>query len=343
MRTPEEQVARVRAVLDRYPDAWRQVEQMRGDQGRALPNWPGWCYLPLAGAYAVVSAVAGEPVPPADCLDISRVGALAAWRVTQGIYEYDATLAEALMGTQVAGDLPVDVLHQLPEWCVYIRTPGPQIELPGGGETQLHGYYAHMEWDANDGHEELRLLLDLTSRNGSDLLHPIPLHLGRGSILGALEAAAEYGARQAQVAALLPGAAIGDIAGMAQHMTGIVEPLVSLVLYLCAQSSDVRAAGTGQAHPRRPPRRYPEAPVAWSVGHRLGAAMRAYVPTGEERAGLPAGTHASPRPHWRRAHWHHYLVGPRQTEQTRVLRWIPPVPVNVEDDGELPAVVYRVR
>jgi hypothetical protein len=37
-----------------YPDAWAQAESFRSGRGPGF-DWPDWCYLPLAGSYAVVS------------------------------------------------------------------------------------------------------------------------------------------------------------------------------------------------------------------------------------------------------------------------------------------------
>jgi hypothetical protein len=37
-----------------YPDAWKQVDEFRANR-KGLGNWPDWCFLPLVGAYAIVS------------------------------------------------------------------------------------------------------------------------------------------------------------------------------------------------------------------------------------------------------------------------------------------------
>jgi len=47
-----------------------------------------------------------------------------------------------------------------------------------------------------------------------------------------------------------------------------------------------------------------------------------------------------PRAHIRRAHWHTYLVGAGRSE--RRLKWLPPIPVNVDDPESLPAVIRQV-
>lgn len=63
------------------------------------------------------------------------------------------------------------------------------------------------------------------------------------------------------------------------------------------------------------------------------------------------GAHAGPRGHVRRAHWHGFRSGPRKRDDGSViptaqrrfdLRWLPPIPVNLPDVGELPATIRRV-
>ena len=119
-----------------------------------------------------------------------------------------------------------------------------------------------------------------------------------------------------------------------------------LVLYLCAENAEI---GDGQKLPRRPtPIRTksgfrifpPDQPTKWDVGVRLGAALRkAYHAI--ETAGT--GQHAGPRPHVRRAHWHGFRSGAMKREdgspipadeRSFKLRWLPPIPVNLDDLSE---------
>ena len=58
----------------------------------------------------------------------------------------------------------------------------------------------------------------------------------------------------------------------------------------------------------------------------------------------PTGTHASPRPHIRRAHWHSFWVGKRDQPDARsvTLKWLPPIPVNVQGVEDLTTTVRDV-
>jgi hypothetical protein len=293
-----------------YPDAWKQVDDLRANR-KGLGGWPDWCFLPLAGAHAIVSR--GRSLPPGEPIGhVGVLGALAAWRVTQGIYRFDPTVLDALWETPVTGDIPTEVLFHLPEWCVYIPTP----EQTWKGRP-LHGAFAHLEHDVNDQRMELRLVLDVAGPQGNDL-DVLPLHLGQGGVSGAVAAMLRESGRYVPI----PEVSMEPLVG---GLTDEVSPLVSLVLYLCLQAAESRAAGGGNRRPVRPqPVRTkkgvrlfpPDRPKPWEVGYRLGAALRRAVSEAVPTPGM-SGTQASPRPHIRRAHWHSYWIGRRDQPEAR--------------------------
>lgn len=329
-----------------YPTAWRQTDMFRADRGVDLPNWPDWCFLPLAAAYSIVCADAGMLTLPLHLVsDVAWLGALAAWRVTQGIYRFDPAVYDAVRQTAASGDIPCEVLYQLPEWCVYIETP----DMNWGGDA-LHGVWAHLEWDANSERTELRLLADLDCG-----LVPFILNLGAWSLSEAIARA--FGEARHNLGSV-PGIAfsgeLDKLADARSSLHAVVEPILSLLLYLCSQAGEI---GDGKRRPlNRVPLRIqrgtrlfaPARPTMWNVGVRMGAALRRSVQAQE--AGIGGG-HTGPRAHIRRAHWHGFRSGPtRRSDGTEIptaerkfdLRWLPPIPVNVGDAGDLPATVRVV-
>ncbi len=303
------------AVSRDYPGVWRDYDNMLAGRGRDLPDWPSWCFAPLAAAYAVVSG--GGEVEFRKLPDIGRVGALAAWRPTQGIYRFDPTLLDELRATPVTGDLPVEHLQRLPEWCVYVELPR---ETWG-----MHGFFAHLESDANDARPELRLLLDF-----DDGLLSIPLHLV-GSIPRAIDAA---------LAEAVSNGLSYIAPGTTESLTKKLAPLVSVLLYLCSEDAEMRPTrGRGTVRPAMkptkdgPPRMPPaKALEVWETGFRLGAALREAIARSEEEGG------ASVRPHVRRAHWHSYWRGEGRSE--RIVKWLSPILVG---GGPEKATVRDVR
>lgn len=279
----------------------------------------------------MLGAVYPERVP-----DAARLAGLSAWRMAQGIYRYDPAVYEAVRDTPLSGDIPHDVLYRLPEWCVYVETPGLRVE-----GAAMSGAFVHLEYDFDRREPELRLLLDVDAERGP-MLVPIALHLGAWplaeSISRALQIARDNAAGLSHAAELVHQSAnwVGEA----------VEPVVSLTLYLCSQASEI---GDGRRRPGNPQpvrtrrnglRLFPaDGPTAWDVGVRLGAALRLAYHAEQAAAG---GTHAGPRGHVRRAHWHGYWSGPREGARRYDLRWMPPIPVNLGSLNELPAVVRGV-
>jgi hypothetical protein len=351
-RAPQPTDPRPRQVLAAvgrgYPDAWALVDRLRAGRGDDVPDWPDWCFLPLQGIQAIIGRGA-RVLPPERLSHIGIVGALATWRVTQGIYRFDPDLAAAVAATPLADELPAALLYRLPEWCVYIETPGRAYR-----GRPLHGFWAHLDWEDGDGDDELRLLLDVarTPAEALDPRHgqiPVPLILGAGSLADALERVIASGRRRVRELGLdVPADALGSI----EQQLGDIAPLVALVLYLCAENAEIaRAEAAGSARPLRPeptrtkrgPRLFPPARAAgWDVGVRIGAALRRAA-AGQREPTAPladAGSRSAPRPHIRRAHWHTYRIGEGRTG--RKLRWVAPVAVNLDDPAALPATVRRV-
>ncbi|AMP37463.1 hypothetical protein LBM2029_07880 [Ralstonia solanacearum] len=339
-----------------YPGAWRQVDNIRAGRGRSYPDWPEWCYLPLTAAAAIVADDAGIDVLqlpalyPALIPDVARLGCLATWRVTQGIYRFDPALYPALIDTPLDGNIPCDVLYRLPEWCVYIETPG----LTAFGQPLL-GAFAHLEHDHASGRPELRLLLDQ-----EEAFSPLPLHLGAWSIVESLQRAA-HEARHQSVKHAVSRSAFAMLDGREEELQGLaaeLAPLLSLLLYLCAEPEEI---GTPEHRPANPkPKRTkqglrlfaPDKITQWDVGVRIGAALRRAYHATETAHGQGDGNGGRPRPHIRRAHWHGFRSGPKRRDDgseipTAVrrfdLRWLPPIPVNIDDPDNMPAVIHPVK
>lgn len=339
-----------------YPYIWRQVDDFVAGKGKDLPAWASWCFLPLAAACAIATQGRNmERIDPEAMRSVGNhigiIGGLTAWRPTQGIYQFHPEVYQAVLDTPLSGDLPVDLFYALPEWCVYISTPGMD-----SGQGELLGFFAYLEDDANKPeHHELRFVLDFGT---FATLAPVGINLDSGTIQEAVDSFLMEGlqnlwrSRELQ-AAMSPGATQADAMETAREWTDKTRgkmaenltPLISLVLYLCSINSDIRGPGGTDRLPTRPrPQKTkkglrlfaPDNPALWDVGYRLGAALgRARQQATSSSPG--AGTHASPEPHIRRAHWHAYWMGSRSQPDVRrrVAKWLPPIPVGVKDIDDL--------
>lgn len=338
----------LRSWTKKFPGAWDQYAKFRA-QREELGGWPEYVYCPLAGAYAIVSeggrrelSRSDSPIEGAN--DIAVMGALAAWRPTLGIYRYDDTLLDALWSTPLDGQIPIEHLYRLPEWCVYLELPGRVVF-----GSSILGAWAHLEYDANDRREELRLLLlDEAGR-----VVPVPLHLRGGTLERALGLALD---EADAIAAIRAGSAVpASDPTVARTVAREIAPIVSTLLYLCSEAPELRDARGSDRRPERPrervdkrgrPRVYgAQEPTTWEAGYRLGAALRRAQDAAQRAESERTATGRSVTPHVRRAHWHTYVLGPRAdaTRQTRSLRWLPPIPIGLEEGDEPVPVVRPVR
>lgn len=335
------------AVGRAFPGAWQQVDQLRAARGKALPPWPDWCFLPLRGAHAIVSGGSGRPLPYEQSHFPSMLGALAAWRVTQGIYRFDPTLYDELIKTPLNREIPQEPLIRLPEWCIYLETPGLLWPI-AGEERPIHGAWAHLDVDDLRGgtpNAELRIVLD-TAQTTTDPLNPIhgciaiPL-VGRGTVAECLESVLSFGVREARSHGVHVAEALTD----PHQVARILWPIISLLLYICTEAGQIgdslrRPANPPPKHTRHGWRHFPvDRPTTWDVGVRIGAALRRAHRQHAEEDGASTGRHL--RGHVRIFHWHTFLAGPKRTE--RRVKWLAPISVNLDSRDSMPATVRRVE
>lgn len=125
-------------------------------------------------------------------------------------------------------------------------------------------------------------------------------------------------------AAVAEGAITPDVAEVGSGLLAAIEPLVSLVLYLCSEAAELVDSKGRQPHPRgfRDPARTPNAPTVWETASRLGARLRSARDASQRHR---AGLHSRPRPHVRRVHCPHFWSGRKDADRKLILRWVHPV------------------
>lgn len=306
-----------------YPSTGRMVDEFRVDKGKGLPNWPAWCFIPLSGWYAMVSQdnldslLPGKRLPLDLIPDVGRLAAIGTWRYSQGIYRLDADFQAAISETIVTGDIPSEVLYRLPEWCVYIETPGLKWL-----NHHLFGFWCHLEYDINAQRTELRLLLDTES-----VLIPIPLHIGPWTVTEAVDRVMSEAAKQSIAAGFHFAANPDDIIALSSN----INPLVSMLLYLCSDAPDVNDDRQPGSFPSRPKpvktkkgwRLFPvEKPRIWTMGGKIGEQLRQVSPKGYSEL-----TGRTVKAHFRKGHWHGYWTGPVTGQRKFIYKWVMPMAV----------------
>ena len=349
----------LRQYSQAFPRAWRQIAEMRQQRGKSLPWWPDWCYAPISASAAVVTGGASK-IGPAEIATAKEyppavMAGLAAWRITKGVYRFDDTLRQEIADMPLEGDLPAEIFYSLPEWCIYVETPGMTLPFIRRDVNIVEGFFAFLEYDLKDGRSELRLnfyMPDSIGLSGSRC-YPQPLHLGKWTVAQAVRKV--FQAIQMDVDPPLPADEQQEF--YAETAAGLT-PFINMVLYICSLNADF--GGERPAHPsRRPASKKGKIFAAnevrtWEVGIRVGPALRqalaAEQPSSQpsKEASLPGRSHASPRPHYRRAHWHHYWTGPKSNpvERKLILKWLPPIPVGIpefDDVNNMPAVIRPIK
>ena len=116
---------------------------------------------------------------------------------------------------------------------------------------------------------------------------------------------------------------------------------IQVAYYLSAQNAIIREIKTPKAkRPRRPDGK-PMNLRQWDVGYRISTPFLEKEHPLSDTASLPdeVSTGTSPRPHIRRAHWHHYWAGPGKSQL--IVKWLEPVWVNGNSE-DIIAVEHRV-
>jgi hypothetical protein len=106
----------------KYPNAWKLADEVRQKRGSVYPDWAAWCFLPIAGWGSILG------VRPNDFItenlmrsnDVNSLAALGAWWYTQDIYTFHPEILSSLLKTKLPGNIPVNVLLHMPQWCMYI-------------------------------------------------------------------------------------------------------------------------------------------------------------------------------------------------------------------------------
>jgi hypothetical protein len=316
----------MRVMSEKYPNAWQDYAKFRARKGSPdFDDWPSWCWVPLHAAYAIVSG--GSSKVPDELLDdIPILGAVATWRQTQGIYRIDIDLAEELLEAPISGPIPSEVLFRLPEWCVY-------VEL---GEE--FSFFANLDWDVGQQHAELAVVLLGNGKPVHLVAHLYPKATIEEMVIGTEREIEDRGL----------GVLTDAVKSARGYVVNALRSVVSILLYLCSEQPDIIDHAGKRRKPGPPPpvstatgpKFFPPAnPTQWDVGYKVGAVLRSHREAESIRG---EGTHASPRPHVRRAHWHSYWTGPRDDpkKQAIVLKWIHPLLVG--GDKIIPTI-YQVK
>jgi len=333
----------INAMVDQRPKIWQQLDatlqkksqyqrnpvtSFLGHDGmhkNAYSPWPDWSFLP-----AMIYEAENTP----DIADLPtrrgsypEVAALGAWRQTQGVYAFDDALLQSLWNTPLE-KLPVELLYHLPEFSVLVILPDGAFSGVGGVmaamcQIQSIGSYPSITvlllGGPGSGHFTIPLMPRL-----DDSIDFIKIALSNPEL-----AKKTYGV-VLDVAGAVEGSR-GYVADILTHDRDSIAGLLSVLLYLCSEEPEIsRQPPKPQATPtKKTGLRWfpPPKPTVVEVGYKIGAKLRlARHPDTLSQSEIALRSSREVMPHWRRAHYHLYWVGPRGN-QTPKVRWLAPIPV----------------
>lgn len=240
------------------------------------------------------------------------LAATASWRFGRGIYLYDQNLATELWGGEPVDKLPAEVMWRLPEWCVYISFE----------QNPKSGCYASLEWEPYTARPMLALTMEHPYTHYT--FDRFELFLDTQTIEESIELKL---ARHRDI-----GKSETEIQGLKGYLSTLgklASAFLPLVTYLCSNDPDVvRRDGSPMPNKPRRPSEHVDHPTIWESGWHIGTALIESRNANE----MGEATHAQPRPHIRRAHFHHFWTGPRDGERTLVVRWLHPILVRGDVD-----------
>lgn len=316
------------------PAYWNFCALNRLNRGRnGVPDWPGWCYLPHAATQNFLRTHMPPPVTIEEAVWHGDAAIclpqLAAWRMGQGVYDIDPTLAAALVETAPPQTVPAEVLMHLPEWAVYIRASEALAPIGGGIMACLD--YADR---ADDCIPVLRLWYPNITMGGHAVGLGLPLVPGM-TIEEALRDETLDCERHAN-SNLRPGQqphSLSDLTPDILRRTFYLDKVLPLILYLCSAEPDypdeIRPRNPEPVKTKKGRREFAAShPRIWKIGSNLGEKLR----QAERAAAKIDGDRHLPRPHLRRAHWHTYRVGKFRAGYR--LNWLHPILVGFQGDEQ---------
>jgi len=178
----------IRQLNRTYPNLWTDLRKVYAQPETILnsksggvsliKNVPDWCIMPTLFPFLLITNRYGESYYLTHMDEMMTIGSMYVWRASKGIYRFAPEIYEALISQPLTGNLPTDCLYHLPEWAVYIETPGLSYE-----RHPMKGFIAHLDYNLFSRNVDLQFAMFL---EGCDQPKMVALPFGEGSLLDAM-------------------------------------------------------------------------------------------------------------------------------------------------------------
>lgn len=328
-----------------YPVIWKEMEEFHNMNGTSsYANWPDWCYAPIEAALTIASdgnnlniLTPKQKGAVVSCAQLISV--LAPWRLSKEVYIIDEKIKDLLFEQKDDVEIPTDILLHLPYQCFYIELPNTYFD-----SEKIHGFFVSLDYNIKLKERDLKL----TFLSEKEDVFSYPIDLDAGSIEKSIKKLNDQLVAYAKGDKELEEYAKSDPAKDSETIT-FIKQVMQIVLYILAQNAEIAPDEEQKAITKRGviiKDKYSEI-RKWDVGFRTGSAIRLYEETEKLRSTENQnknGSHASPRPHMRRGHWHHFWTGPKAQPEERklILKWLSPMTVATNTD-DTPVVIHKVE
>jgi len=126
--------------------------------------------------------------------------------------------------------------------------------------------------------------------------------------------------------------------------------ITQALLYLCSYEPDIRESSSSKAQYNAAKKNKKKSSKAdkpmreYKVGERFGIAYRKWTESGVGKNKNSAATGRHNKPHIRKAHWHRYWVGKRNSDDRElVIKWVSECLCGTDKDDKLDTVKHKVR
>ncbi len=319
--------------MNRVMPKWTEYADIfvsqKGD--RPVFDWDDLCLLPVGPGIAVAQECNPSGLNP--ILMGRFVSFMYAWRMYKQIFRFDPDMVRILLDTEIA-KVPWDTLRNLPYPCVYI-----QADLVDGYD----GFFVWFEDDPNNRQLEVRF--DVVGKDKPPL--GLFIHKTGDTLQAGLDAGTDMIAGNLKDSGNEGVEFLKAVLDAEEWRNELTKKCLLLTLYLCAENAETDEDPQQKAvhkdfDPKKPKDKYSEL-RSWNVGSSTGDRIRKYNRSSREgrlsnishRAGEPARASSPKSPHIRRAHWHHYWQGSRDSEERKMtLKWISPTFIHADEiDG----------
>ena len=277
----------------------------------------------------------------ASAFSPSLLAGLIAWGESKMIYRFDPDFANELGKTGGFEKIPIDVLLHMPFKSIDLQV----------GDTE---YLVFLDQNMREAIYELRV--EKLNRERLDSIMMV-LDLSSDTLQGCIDHTIAETCRHSDTPAMR-----SKVSAWQAEQTQTLISVIQMLLYIQSDTADIEIDTENASARKRYPRK--AIPTLTNAGYRIGSDIRkvmrhrkvehteeasaTLIPqTNDQPAINPAAedgtSHGSPKSaHIRRAHWHHFWTGSKETRQLK-LRWVAPMAIRPDLESERIPTIRNVK